>query len=70
MKLKVGDKVTMNFPGHALHGQPFEVVKVNGRHQFVIARVLERFGDYRAGEDLHLAGTLLAALEPLEKGAV
>ncbi len=63
MRLAVGDKVALNLPGHPMHGQTFEVVKVNGRWQFVIARALKRFGDYRKGDDLRFTGTLLAALE-------
>ena len=34
MKLTIGDKVLMNLPGHAMHGQSFEIVKVNARHRF------------------------------------
>lgn len=63
MKLTIGDKVTMNLFGHSMHGQTFEIVKVNARHRFVIARALKRFGDYRKGDDLRFSGTLLEALE-------
>lgn len=63
MKLKVGDKVTVNLVGSPFHGQAFEIVKVNARHRFVVARSLKRFGDYRKGDDLRFTGTLLAALE-------
>lgn len=62
-ELKVGGSVTLNLPEHALHGQTFEVVKVNGRHQFVVVRVTKTLGDYRKGDDLRCTGTLLAALE-------
>lgn len=64
MKFKIGDRVTLDLPGHHFHGQTFEVVKVNARHQFVIGRATKRFGDYRKGDDLRFTGTLLAALEP------
>lgn len=65
MKLKVGDMVKMNLVGSPFHGQAFVVVKVNGRHGFVIARALKRFGDYRKDDELRFTGTQLSALEPL-----
>jgi hypothetical protein len=46
-----------------MHGQTFEVTKVNKRHKFVIARATKRFGEYRKGDELRFTGTLLAALE-------
>lgn len=63
MKHEIGSRVVLNFPGHPLHGQTFEVTRQNGRHQFVIARVTKRFGEYRKGDELRFTGTLLAALE-------
>lgn len=61
--LKVGDIVTMNMPGSRFHGQSFEVMKTNARHQFVIARALKRFEDYRKDDELRFSGTLLSGLE-------
>jgi len=63
MQLKVGDIVTMNLPGNRFHGQSFEITKANARHQFVIARALKRFDDYRKGDELRFSGTLLSGLE-------
>ena len=63
MKLKAGDKVIMKLPASRFHGQTFEVVTYNGRHRFVIARTTKRFDDYRKGDELRFAGTLLSALE-------
>lgn len=59
----VGARVAVNLLGHSMHGQTFEVTKVNKRHQFVVARATKRFADYRKGDDLRFTGTLLAALE-------
>lgn len=58
-----GDRVTVNMPGHIFHERMFEFVTYNGRHHFAIVRVAKRFGEYRKGEELRLAGKLLAALE-------
>lgn len=63
MKHEIGSEVVLNLPGHPLHGQTFEVVRRNARHQFVIARATKRFGEYRKGDELRFTGTLLAALE-------
>lgn len=64
MKHEIGSKEVLNFPGHPMHGQIFEVVRWNARPRFVIARATKRFGDYRKGDELRFTGTLLAALKP------
>lgn len=55
--------MTLDLPGHSLHGQTFEIVKRNARHKFAVGRLTARCGEYRKGDELRFSGTLLAALK-------
>jgi hypothetical protein len=49
-KQALGSKVTLNLPGHPMHGQIFEVVSRNLRHKYMIARGRETLWGLLQGE--------------------
>jgi len=66
MRHKIGDLVSVDKPGHSLHGLKLVITNVNGRHQFVIGKLLgpvKRSSDYRKDDELRFSGSMLEALK-------